>query len=447
MWIEIVVEGLMSLESQHVIQSSRRLTSIRQSRVRALEASPNPSHFSLVSNSPDVSSNHQQVMSPNPTQALPEVSQTSEQQQQQQQHDTRILIQSLSQISIPETVLANLQHLANINLGGIQDSEALKRATETLAHEISSRTERLAAGVQAVAQMAHGIRDGAVVLEQRAQETAEAQAQDRQVLQSVQRGLHTLETAAKEQNMSVDRRVEALEAMVLKLQGELQQVAMSSGVHSESQADARNLDTRSAETDRLPAGCDTPASIEELASLRAQVEQLGDSVSNAVERMQNEDKRLRTALHRLDELETVSAKLRKKDLEIEQAMEERFRLMTSGVLPPDHGDQGRQMPSKPANPGSLDAEPRRQRTEWHYMSPDMGDQPGGDDLGWYDSANTLAAAGLAAGTSGLGSGHDNEAAFGEGSPWELEAVEGLSCPEDDPRRALGTWIGVAAMGK
>ena len=26
MWIEIVVEGLMSLESQHVIQSSRRLT-------------------------------------------------------------------------------------------------------------------------------------------------------------------------------------------------------------------------------------------------------------------------------------------------------------------------------------------------------------------------------------------------------------------------------------
>ena len=359
--------------------------SIRQSRLRTMEASPNPSHFSLVSNSPEISSHQHQVMSPNPTQALPETAQTTEQQQQPQpQHDARILIRSLSQISIPEPILAGLQHLASINLGGIQDSEALMQATETLEFEVSSRTERLATGVQAVAQMASGIRDGAVVLEQRARETAEAQVQDRQAFQGVQRSLQTLEAAAEEENISVDRRVEALEAMVLKLQGELQHVTMPSGDQSEPQAGAQSTNPKGAENEHLQAERDTPASTEELASLRAQVEQLGDSVSNVTARMKDDDKRLRTTLHRLDELEAVSTKLRQKSRERELAMEERFRLMTSGPPPlAETASEGPKHP-KPTEPGPSVVESQRKGTEWHQMSPDVGNQPGGDDLGWYN---------------------------------------------------------------
>ena len=360
--------------------------SIRQSRLRTLEASPNPSHFSLVSNSPEVPPHQQQVMSPNSAPALPDNTHATEQQhqQQQQQQDACILIRSLSQISIPEQILTGLQHLASINLGGIQDLEAVMRATETLAFEVSSRTERLATGVQAVATMASGIRDGAVVLEQRARDTAEAQVQDRQTLQSVQRSLQTLEVTTENKNISVDRRVEILETMVLKLQGELQQVTMPSGSHPEHQAGAGTTDTKSAESEHLPAERSTPDGAEELASLRAQVEQLGDSVSSTTAKLKDDDKRLRTVLHRLDELEAVSARLRQKSAEIEQAMEERFRLMTSGV-PPLAGttSEGPKHP-KSTEPGPSVVESQRKGTEWHQMSPDVGDQPGGDDLGWYN---------------------------------------------------------------
>ena len=63
------------------------------------------------------------------------------------------------------------------------------------------------------------------------------------------------------------------------------------------------------------------------------MERLGDSVSNTTAKMKNDDKQLRTALHRLDELEAVSAKLRKRSMEIEAALSERTHPNAAGAVP------------------------------------------------------------------------------------------------------------------
>ena len=208
--------------------------SIKQSRLQTIHGSPHPSHFSIVSNTPE-SSHQQQVMSPNATPTHPDpatptiTAPASQQQQSQQQADSQIWIRSLSQVAIPDVILSRLQALASINLEGLQDMETMRTATQTLAQEISSRTENLASAIQALAQLSVGVRDGAIELDRRTSRIADAQPEEQRSLQDLQRRLQTFGAAAEEQNVSVNRRVEALEAMVVKLQGELQRVTVSSG--------------------------------------------------------------------------------------------------------------------------------------------------------------------------------------------------------------------------
>ena len=331
-------------------------------------------------------------MSPNATQAIPEsipATCTGQQQQQQQQPQhpgNQIWIRSLAQVSIPEAVLTRLEQLASINFEGLQDAETMQVATQTLAHELSTRTESLAAAIQAVAQMTAGVRDGAIELDKRTSKIADEQSEEQRCLQELQRRLQTAEAADVEKSVSVDRRVETLEAMVMKLQGELQDVTRQSlEKNSGQQATARNANLEEAGGDHLEAGRTKLADQDESISLRAQVAHLGDSISEIATRMKDDNKQLRSALHRLDELEVVSAKLRQKDMEIERAMEERFRLMSSGPSSSASAPPARQMHPNPPEPKSAAVEPLRHETEWHQMSPDVGDRPGGDDLGWYSS--------------------------------------------------------------
>ena len=355
--------------------------SIRQTRLRSLETSPNPSHFSLVSNTPETHYN-QQVMSPNanPTHSALNASATlastpQQPQPSQQQTERQIWIRSLSQVTIPDGILSQLQALASINLEGLQDMETMRIATQTLAQEISSRTENLASAIQALAQLSVGVRDGAIELDRRTTRIADVQSEEQRSVQDLQRRLQILEAAAEEQNMSVERRVEALEAMVIKLQGELQEVAVSSG----------STNCESAENEPSRAAQDIPAGTEELASLRAQVDRLGDSISDATAKMQNDDKQLRTVLRRLDELETVSVKLRKRSLEIEAALSEHARLNAASAVPEmtSQQDDGRDVSishNKTKPLGSAE----KTRTVWHQMSPDLGNTQGDAELGWYN---------------------------------------------------------------
>ena len=293
--------------------------SIRQRRL-TLEASPNPSHFSLVSNTPEPRTNHQQVMSPNVTQAVPEsIPTTSTSQQQQPQHpENQIWIRSLAQVSIPEAVLTRLQQLANINFEGLQDAEAMQVATQTLARELSTRTESLAAAIQAVAQMSAGARDGAIELDKRTSRIADAQSEEQKSLQDLQRRLEVLESQRGVKD-NVDPRIETLESLMQGLLGTTQDPNSGPrGNHATA--------TGALQQSLQQCGMD-------IAEVKEQLGRLGAGVSQSSAQMRDDDRRLKSALQRIETLEQVSEKLRDRCDQIEAAMKERAHMVAAAVLP------------------------------------------------------------------------------------------------------------------
>ena len=117
--------------------------------------------------------------------------------------------------------MSQLQTLASINLEGLQDLDTMRAATQTLAQEISSRSETLAAAIQAVAQLTAGVRDGAVELDWRTTRIADAQSEEQQAILDLRRRLEILE-GHKVTKDDVDPRIEALESLMEKLLGNLQ---------------------------------------------------------------------------------------------------------------------------------------------------------------------------------------------------------------------------------
>ena len=324
--------------------------SIRQSRFRVVENSPDPSHFSIVSNTPE-STRHQQVMSPNAGPNYPEQHATAstapalQQQQRQTQTGDQIGIRSLSQVTIPDSILSQLRTLASINLEGLQDLDTMRAATQTLAQEISSRSETLAAAIQAVAQLTAGVRDGAIELDRRTTRIADAQSEEQQAILDLRRRLEILE-GRKVTTDDVDPRIEALESS-------LRQTMQQHGA--------------------------------EVAEVRGHLGRLGADVSRTTAQMTQEDRRLKSALQRIEMLEQASAKLRSKCDDIEAALSERARLNAAGAAPEmaSRQDDGRDEPSSRAEEKPLGSVAKT-GTVWHQMSPDLGKTQGDAELGWYN---------------------------------------------------------------
>ena len=346
--------------------------SIRQSRLRTLEASPNPSHFSLVSNTPDPPHHQEQVMSPNTAQApradIPHTSTTS--QQQQQLSDGQIWIRSLAQVTIPEAILTRLQQLASINFESLPDADTMRVATQTLAYEISSRTENVAAAIQALAQASAGVRDGAMELERRTSRIADVQSEEQKSLQDLQRRLEVLESRGNVSD-NVDPRIETLESLMQGLLGTMQDQNSGSGGNHATATDAlqQSLQQYGAE----------------VANVKAQLGQMGADVSQTTAQMKEDDRRLKSALHRIEMLEQVSEKLRGRCDQIEAAMKERDLMATSGALHEmtSQAEVGGEVPT--SHPTSRPSKSSVGGTVWHQMSPDAGDTLHNADDDWYSS--------------------------------------------------------------
>ena len=347
--------------------------------IRLHMSSPAPSHFSSVS---DSGHNLSQVMSP--TGAYPHTDTTASASQQHANAEApAILFRSMAQLQIPTEILHSLQHLASVNLGGLQDLDTLRQGMSLLAQELNVRSESLSKAVTAVATLSSTVRDGAVVLEGQVNQAADER-----------RSIVTQMNRMKTEHESFSARLLALEGTASKLeegfvmqQRAVQEMNDKLGSMSLAFDQAREAVQRLQEKD--PATLETAVETMNsqtavLGAAMARLETLSRDMALADERIAKQDDTSKRELEKLAAVEVATMRLKARCEQIEKALEERD-LLVKTVTHPRQTVRFQQAvqpveaePSLKLEPLHADAmEGRVQRFE---LSPESNQQP---DMGWY----------------------------------------------------------------
>ena len=292
--------------------------------IRQQLASPTPSHFSNVS---DSGHNLSQVMSP--TGAYPQTHITSSAQQQQQHADAEapaILFRSMAQLQIPSEILHSLQHLANVNLGGLQDLDTLRQGMGMLAQELNVRTESLSKAVTAVADLSSMVRDGAMVLEGQVKDASDERqclvAQMNRVWKNQEdfsARLLALEGAASRLEESSMQQQAALRELDLKLGG----LNLAFNQAREAVQQLQDEDPASLETAVGTMRSQTAL----LSTTMTRLEALSHDVDLANRRVAQQEAASKKDLEQLASVTDATVKLEARCEQIERALEERGQLM------------------------------------------------------------------------------------------------------------------------
>ena len=279
-----------------------------------------------------------------------------------------------------------------------------------------------------------------MALEQRANGIADVQSMEGHTLQARQRRLEALESTIKDKLENVDPRVEVLEGLVRDLPGKLQ--TQEAVIGQFSTVDVRPRETDDGNNDVARASQDFASGCGGSFSRSGGL--VGGGCLPAECPMKNDDRRWRSALQRVEALETESTKLHQRCDETEMAMSERTRLLSqgdvsSGAVPQQEGGRGAPSQHKKIEP--LDLDPKG--TEWHQMSPEVGEKQECVEVGGYGEdwpeptrwpdpgwgpASTSAILQRIIRTSTLG------------------AAERLSGPQANPRRTLGVGVSASTVG-
>ncbi|CAE7540631.1 RE1 [Symbiodinium natans] len=232
----------------------------------------------------------------------------------------------MAQLQIPSEILHSLQHLANVNLGGLQDLDTLRQGMGMLAQELNVRTESLSKAVTAVADLSSMVRDGAMVLEGQVKDASD----ERQCLVAQMNRVWKNQEDFSARLLALEGAASRLEESSMQQQAALRELDLKLGGLNLAFDQAREAVQQLQDED--------PASLESavgtmrsqtalLSTTMTRLEALSHDVELANRRVAQQEAASKKDLEQLASVTDATVKLEARCEQIERALEERGQLM------------------------------------------------------------------------------------------------------------------------